>query len=58
MVDEPRCGVAGKPLAVGERGIGFADVLTIRGNGIAEGVVAGEGRVLLPVLGQAPESMH
>src|SRR5437899_7191499 len=56
MIVEPRRGIAGKPLAIGERAIVSDDVCAIIGNRVAEGVVTGEGWVLFPVLRQASQA--
>jgi hypothetical protein len=50
MLGKPTRCVASKPLHVSECGIAFDDVGPIFGNGIAECIVAGERRVLFPVL--------
>jgi len=53
MVGEPRGSVAGKALGVGKGRIAVNYVLAIFGNGIAEGVVAREWRILFPAGRQA-----
>src|SRR4051794_25000185 len=56
MIGEPRRGITGQPLAVGKCGIAANDIVTILGNGIPEGVVAGKWGALLPTLGQAAQA--
>src|SRR6476659_523898 len=56
MTCKPGGGVAGESLLVSELGIPLDDVLAIVDDGVAELIVAGEGRILLPAFRQAAQA--
>src|SRR5258705_5907129 len=56
MSCKPCGGVAGESLLIGELGIALDDFRAIVGDGVAERIVAGEGRILLPASRQAAQA--
>jgi hypothetical protein len=56
MVGKPCGGVASETLLASELGIALDDVRAIVGDCVAEGIVAGEGRILLPAFRQAAQA--
>src|SRR5258705_9024015 len=56
MSCKPRGGVACESLLVSELRVPLNNVLAILGDGVAERIVAGEGRILLPAFRQAAQA--
>jgi hypothetical protein len=53
---KPGGGVAGESLLISELGIAMDNVLPVVRNGVAERIVAGEGRILFPAFRQAAQA--